>query len=157
MGRGSEARPRAGVGGFQHDRNRCWVDRPTLDVDKMTVVEPRRANIEASHEDRDGESWVHLEGELDPEACDHIAPTLLQASHGDAETIVIDLSGVSFVSSMGIALLIRCYRDALEQERTFMLSGLRPTIRRSLDLLGVLATIPVRDAPPHDADPELAD
>jgi anti-sigma B factor antagonist len=99
-----------------------------------------RNGIAASREDRAKETWIHLEGELDNEGCDQVAPILGSAS--GLNTVVVDMTGVTFVSSMGIGLLLRAHRELRAQGRSLLLHGLRPHIRKSLELVGALRVIP---------------
>jgi anti-sigma B factor antagonist len=99
-----------------------------------------RNGTAASREDRANETWVHLEGELDHEGCDQVAPALLSAD--GLQTVVVDMTGVTFVSSVGIGLLLRAHRELRAQGRSLLLHGLRPHIRKSLELVGALRIIP---------------
>jgi anti-sigma B factor antagonist len=96
--------------------------------------------IVASCETRGQETWIHLEGELDDEGCEQVAPVLLHAE--GAGTVVVDMSGVTFVSSQGIGLMLQTYRKLKEEGRTVRLRGLRPHIRKSFAIVGVFAVVP---------------
>lgn len=66
--------------------------------------------FEIRREDRDGETWLSLSGELDVSA----AAKLDDAVHdlgGAAASLTIDLSAVSFCDSSGLAALLRARRQ----------------------------------------------
>jgi anti-anti-sigma factor len=101
--------------------------------------------IVASYETRGEETWIHLEGELDHEGCGQAAPILLQMEK--AETVVLDMSGVTFISSEGIGLVLRAHRKLKAEGRTLLLRGLRRHVRKSFEIVGVFAVVPEwRDA-----------
>ncbi len=103
------------------------------------------AGIAASCEIRGTETWVRLEGELDNDGCDEVAPVFQNTACGRSDAVVVDMSGVTLVSSKGIGLLIKTQRELHEQGRTLMLHGLRPHIRKSFELVGALRVIAVRE------------
>ena len=92
--------------------------------------------------------FLHLEGEIDM----HYAPvlrTLLQAkAKRRCPALAVDLEGVSFIDSTGIAVLIEYLRDAAEFDGKFCLA--RPTeqvgvifeIVQLRKALPIFATIP---------------
>ena len=96
--------------------------------------------IVATCETREQETWIHLEGELDHEGCEQVAPVLLRAK--GAGPVVVDMSGVTFVASQGIGLMLQTYRTLQKEGRTLLLRGLRPHIRRSFEIVGVFTVVP---------------
>ena len=101
---------------------------------------PGHVGIDARSEIRGEETWIHVEGELDHDGCGQVAPVLLRAE--GAGPVVVDMSGVTFVSSEGIGLMLRAHRKRREEGRTLLLSGLRPHIRRSFEIVGVFEVVP---------------
>lgn len=96
--------------------------------------------IEVSQEVRGQGTWIHVEGELDHDGCEQVAPVLLQAE-GEG-TVVLDVSGVTFVSSEGIGLVLRAYRKLKEEKRTLLLGGLRRHVRKSFEIVGAFTVVP---------------
>ena len=96
--------------------------------------------IVATCETRGQETWIHLEGELDHDGCEQVAPVLLQAE--GAGPVVVDMSGVTFASSEGIGLMLQAHRKRRGEGRTLLLCGLRPHIRRSFEIVGVFEVVP---------------
>ena len=101
---------------------------------------PGHVGMDASREIRGEETWIHLEGELDHDGYQQVAPVLLHADGAGA--VVVDMSGVTVVSSQGIGLMLHARRTLLEEGRTLFLRGLRPHIRRSFEIVGVLEVVP---------------
>jgi anti-sigma B factor antagonist len=98
------------------------------------------SGIVASSETRGEQTWIRLQGELDHEGCKQAAPVLLQA--GGAGTVVLDMSGVTFVSSEGIGLVLRAHRKLREEGRTLLLRGMRPHVRKTFEIVGVFTVVP---------------
>jgi anti-anti-sigma factor len=83
-----------------------------------------------------GGSVVTVFGELDIATADALRPVLEQAldAPGDVE---IDLRGVTFVDSSGIAVLVWAAWRLREHDRLLKLRGARPRIRNIFDLAGI--------------------
>jgi len=91
-----------------------------------------------SWEDRDGERWIQLEGELDQQECLALQDRLHEAvAEGDWDVVLV-LDGVSFMGSMAIGLLIKERNLLVKQGRALKLSGLRPGIRRIFQEMNLL-------------------
>jgi anti-anti-sigma factor len=77
----------------------------------------------------DPTNFLPLEGEIDL----HVAPRL-EASLGRMikkrpDYVVVDLSGVTFIDSSGLAVLIRAMQDIQEYGGKFTLSGMNDNVR----------------------------
>jgi anti-sigma B factor antagonist len=83
-----------------------------------------------------GGSVVTVFGELDIATADDLRPVLEKALDipGDVE---IDLRGVTFVDSSGIAVLVWAAWRLRHRDRLLKLRGARPRIRNIFDLAGL--------------------
>jgi anti-anti-sigma factor len=83
----------------------------------------------------DGTSGARLSGELDlaayPNAAEELAPLF-----GSPGEVALDLSGVSFLDSSGIRLLIRL-QASLVGEGTLLLRSPQPQVARVLEIAGL--------------------
>jgi anti-anti-sigma factor len=91
--------------------------------------------------ERDGDALtVVVSGDIDlassPVLSDAIGDAL--AANG-AATVHADLSGVRFMDSSGIALLLKARRDADDRSITFRVVGAHGIAHQVLELTGVLA------------------
>ena len=75
-----------------------------------------------------------LRGEVDLAAADALARTLQRATAHE-ENLHIDLSDVTFLDSIGLAVVIRTAL-ALEGRGTLILSGAQAPVRRVLEVSG---------------------
>ena len=62
---------------------------------KEGAMTPGHAGVDVSS--RGEETWIHLEGELDHDGCEQVAPVLFQAER--AGPVVVDMRGVTFASA----------------------------------------------------------
>jgi len=97
---------------------------------------------------RDGEIYVvRARGELDMATEDELDAELNRAIASDAEQILLDLSGVTFIDSMGIHLLVRTQRKvAAGRLRLLPVEG---EVRRLLELTGVAKYLEFVAQPPE--------
>ena len=87
----------------------------------------------------DGTRVVMMFGEIDLA----VAPTLQEAmTDGDAD-VIIDLSGVTFLDSSGIAAVLRAYRQQIANGHCLSMRGATGPVRRVLQITGVDAVLPL--------------
>jgi anti-anti-sigma factor len=87
------------------------------------------------HPDRSDPRRFRLIGELDLSG----AEALLSAVEGgNGDSLVFDLTELTFVDSSGISAFVRIAHDRMEGE-TLVLDGPRPEVKRVLDLVGLSA------------------
>jgi anti-sigma B factor antagonist len=92
---------------------------------------------------RDG-ATIAIAGELDA----HSAPALrdeLATSTGPHDTVV-DMSGVTFMDSSGLRVLIDAHQRAADSDSRLVLSAPSTSVRRVLEIAGVLDHLEVRSS-----------
>ena len=91
------------------------------------------------------EGAVHticLFGELDLGTTDRVDAELQRVEATDAWMIVVDLSGLTFISSTGVQLLVDGEaRSRADSQRLTLLRG-SPAVHRVLEICGVDAALP---------------
>ncbi|CAA9486762.1 MAG: hypothetical protein AVDCRST_MAG67-2181 [uncultured Solirubrobacteraceae bacterium] len=94
------------------------------------------------------EGAVHsicLFGELDLANADAVQDELVRAEAGDADSILLDLSGVTFIDSTGIRLLVSAAaRSRADADRFVLLRG-GAAVQRVLQLTGLEDQLPFAD------------
>lgn len=82
---------------------------------------------------------VPLEGELDLAGIEDmraaLEPAAVQAGEGGVD-LVLDMTGVTFLDSSGLATMVRI-RRLLPEGSALVLHGCRPSVRRVLDISGM--------------------
>ena len=96
--------------------------------------------------ERDGELHViNLSGELDLATVDVVKRELERVEATDVQSIILDLSGLTFMDSTGIRLLLSAEaRSRADSNRLTLLRG-PPAIQRVLEVTGVVKYLPFAD------------
>lgn len=80
------------------------------------------------------ESGFELTGEIDA----HTAPTIAAAiADSTADRLIIDLSGVDFVDSSGLRVLIEAHQNRQADGRSLVLARPSAVVSRLLDIAGI--------------------
>jgi anti-sigma B factor antagonist len=80
-------------------------------------------------------------GELDIATVPLLEAAFDEIERGDADTIVVDLSGITFIDSTGIQLLLRMNERCTGTERLEIISS--PSVERLLDITGLRDQLPL--------------
>jgi stage II sporulation protein AA (anti-sigma F factor antagonist) len=88
---------------------------------------------------------IRLFGELDLAGADHVQRELEQAETTDAESIVMDLSGLTFMDSTGVRLMVTAAaRSRADTNRLRLLRG-PAAVQRVFELSAVADLLPFAD------------
>ena len=89
---------------------------------------------------------LRLMGELDHAAAQTVMPGIEDAVEEYLpRRCVLDLTGVSFMDSSGIAVILKTDRLLLQTGGALALSGVPGQVRRVLDVAGLTKIVPVLD------------
>jgi anti-sigma B factor antagonist len=66
---------------------------------------------------REGVVWLAMGGELDVFTAPHLRSALGEATTGAGETLVLDLRGLTFIDSSGLAVILGAHERALREAR----------------------------------------
>lgn len=83
-----------------------------------------------------------VSGELDIATVDELSAAARTALETTASTLVLDFGGVTFVDSTGLGALVRLRKEAEQRGLRLRLEGVRPEVRRVLDLTGLSEIFP---------------
>ena len=104
-----------------------------------------RANIEIEVTGESGTATtVAVRGEIDMDNGRHVEHTLATALEAAPGEFVLDLSGVTFLGSVGIRVLVECHHAAAASGRHLVLAGMRPWDQRVLAMAGLLGFFDIR-------------
>ena len=81
---------------------------------------------------KDGTVLLHLRGELDLDSAGRLKRVLAELPDG-ASTIVLELRGLDFMDSTGLAALIAARNEAARARRSFRVTGAAGSVRLLLD------------------------
>jgi anti-anti-sigma factor len=89
-------------------------------------------------EDHEGARWIQLEGEIDHNGVEAIRTGFQDAVQKSEGDVVVVMSGVTFMASVGLRLLLEARETLLERGQAVRLTGLRPNVRRLLEETNLL-------------------
>jgi anti-sigma B factor antagonist len=81
---------------------------------------------------------VTVSGELDMETAPQLRMHLLNIIREDQRLVVVDLTGLTFMDSTGLQVLLSVRRRAQLFDGTLVLCGLQTPVRRVLEVTGLL-------------------
>jgi anti-anti-sigma factor len=91
---------------------------------------------------------VFVWGEVDCATAPRLAGTLAEMTEQGRLNLVVDLSGVYFMDSTGLAVLAVAHKRLQQAGGSLVLAGPTPAVRRSLEITGLDQMMPVTDALP---------
>ena len=100
-----------------------------------------------ARDDRDGVAVFVLDGSLDAAAAPGIEGALMDAIDGGARRVLVDLSGVPFVDSSGLSVLIRAFEKTREHGGRLAVAGVRESVKPVLRLTRLDRVLEVMDDP----------
>jgi len=124
------------------------------------ALDPRRGTIGAHHllhepldirlEERGDTAVVLISGACDVSRHEHLRERLLEAEAGGARRIVVDLTALRFIDSIGLRLVIAAWNRARQEGHRFSVAlATSGQVQRVFALTGVDQIVPV--AVPHPA------
>ena len=100
--------------------------------------------MQLTYEDRpDGVRLIHLAGRLDLEGCKRIDLKFATLTAIDRRTVVVDLSAVQFMASLGLATLVSGARILSARGGRMLLAGPQGAVARVLDVAMTRELIPI--------------
>ncbi|GGX69677.1 STAS domain-containing protein [Streptomyces anandii] len=86
-----------------------------------------------------------VEGYLDVDTATELQAHLANQLHHGRRHFLLDLSGVPFMDSSGMNIILRVYQEVRELPGSVHIIAPAPAVRRILDLTGVSITVPVSE------------
>jgi anti-anti-sigma factor len=80
---------------------------------------------------------VFVHGEIDLEEAGELRAVLNDACSGPHRTVIVDLSGVSFMGSSAMGVLAQTTHNMAQQGRRLELSGCQPRVLRAFQVIGL--------------------
>ncbi|MFG2047393.1 STAS domain-containing protein [Micromonospora sp. NPDC048935] len=88
---------------------------------------------------------VEVAGDLDMSTTPELGDRLREVVQSGAQSVVVDLSGVGFMDSSGLGILVVAYKDLRERGGSLVLAGVAPPVRTVLSITSVDRVIDVFD------------
>lgn len=101
---------------------------------------------------------LKIDGRLDAYWADHLTAALEEALREGADHLRLDMAGVVYMSSVGIRVLLRVYKQVQRLNGSFAVSNPSPAVKGVLELAGLetllLSTAPAAASPTREAAEE---
>jgi anti-anti-sigma factor len=101
----------------------------------------------------DGEgALVMVEGEIDITTADQLAGELERARAAGSGDVTVDLAGVSFLDSTGIAVLVKAFQALEPAGRRLIVRNPRPAAQKTLEITALAELFGLHPEPPRRKD-----
>jgi anti-sigma B factor antagonist len=112
------------------------------------VAIPSSTNLKISVDRGGNDALVRLTGRVDVDSSPDLRDRLrvLLSDEASPQTVIVDLAGVTYIETSGVATLIEALRTAHHQQTNFRLQGLSGAVLRLFEVTGVLALFEANDS-----------
>jgi anti-sigma B factor antagonist len=124
------------------------MQAPGLGVMVTRIAIPASSNLTISVDQVGNDAMIRLSGRVDVDSSPDLRDRLriLLSEGALPQTIIVDLAGVSYIETSGIATLIEALRIARHHHTNFRLQGLSGAALRLFEVTGVLALFEANDS-----------
>jgi anti-anti-sigma factor len=116
-------------------------------LDTLMALRAAAVPLDIAEEASDGAQVIRVDGELDIATAPNLEGALLRP-RPRGERVILDLTGLRFMDSTGLRVLLRATTAAKEGRWELFLRNVPAIVRRLFDLSGVTEAVPP-EAPPH--------
>lgn len=102
--------------------------------------------LELSVSEGDGRATVSAKGEVDLSSAPQLRDAILKAAKTVKGELAVDLSGVQYMDSSGVATLVEGLKASRDPGRTFVLLSPSPQVMKVLQLSRLDAVFTIRGA-----------
>ncbi|MGV9348645.1 STAS domain-containing protein [Streptomyces spiralis] len=95
--------------------------------------------------EREDVALLKAEGYLDVDTATELQAHLANQLHHGRRHFLLDLTGVPFMDSSGMNIILRVYQEVRDRPGSVHIIAPAPAVRRVLDLTGVSITVPVSE------------
>jgi anti-sigma B factor antagonist len=91
----------------------------------------------------DGATLLELSGRVATgEASRHIEPEVIAAINAGAKMVVIDLTGVSYIDSTGVGVMVYCFGKAVQNGADLRVVGARDNVLNVFRVTRLVSVVP---------------
>ncbi|MFC1621310.1 STAS domain-containing protein [Candidatus Omnitrophota bacterium] len=88
---------------------------------------------------------VELKGPIDSKTYPELEQELNEITNENTKAVILDMSGVDYVSSMGIKVVITAKRALERKKASFAMTNLQPQVEKVFDMLKILPMFDIFD------------
>lgn len=93
-----------------------------------------------------GWSTVRVTGEIDMSNAPELSDFLAQLIQREQQDVALDLSGIQFMDSSGLGVLVKTHQLLAEREQSLVLRSPSPQVTRTLEVSGLSNVLSVDDS-----------
>lgn len=102
--------------------------------------------VETSQTEESGANILHIEGEIDLHASPALREQLHELAEAKTPALAVDLSGVKYIDSSGLATLVEYVRDSKAFGGKIALFGLQPKVKMVFELVRLNELFSITDS-----------
>ena len=102
-----------------------------------------RTEFAITQERRGGVPLLRVRGELDMYTAPRLKEVVIAALNGETKSLALDLSGVEFLDSSGLQVLMSARKRTAERGGDVYVLGVKEQVRRVFNLLGLQRAFPL--------------
>jgi anti-anti-sigma factor len=88
---------------------------------------------------------LHLAGRVDAVSAAILDEALIAGLGPDGEPLLVDFSGIEYISSMGLRSVLMAAKRSRHQPHRLVLAALRPNVREVFEISGFLSILEVAE------------
>ncbi len=92
---------------------------------------------------------VELKGSVDGETYAHLEEEIKEIIDEKTKAVLFDMSGVDYISSIGIRVVISTKKNLTEKNASFAMTNLQPQIKKVFDVMKILPLVDIFDDMPE--------
>jgi anti-sigma B factor antagonist len=100
-------------------------------------------SLQIQNETQDGVSILAIAGEVDLGSAPPLREALAPILDGEKPRLLLDLTGVHFMDSTGIGVMVNALNRVREKSGTCAFCGVQPRVHRILQIAGLLKALPL--------------
>ena len=94
----------------------------------------------------DGETVVEISGDVELHSAPRLREELRLICEVENPCCVVDMSGVPFIDSTGVGVLVGALKRAREHDGNLTIARPQPRVRRVFEITGLLGALPIYDS-----------
>ncbi|MDP8229876.1 MAG: STAS domain-containing protein [Candidatus Gorgyraea atricola] len=92
---------------------------------------------------------VELKGPIDSKTYQELEQELNEITNESTKAVILDMSGVDYVSSMGVKVVITAKKSLERKKASFAMVDLQPQVKKVFDMLKILPMFDIFDDAPE--------
>ena len=84
---------------------------------------------------------VAIQGSIDSENCPKLEAEMDSLLAQSPEVVIIDLEGVTYITSMGLSLMVKTEKNIKDKGKTLLVINIPPQIQKVFDVIAALPSM----------------